>query len=163
MSTQLERLYSTTGRPPIPPEQLLRALLRQVPYRTHGERLPMEELDYNLLLRWFVKLTMDDPVWQPTTFKETGTGCWTARLRRPSSTRSVVGLCGGSALRRAFTLDGTQLGAGAIWKVLPSAQRVGRAAPPGRRGERDGQPPRRAVQRHAPSRPPTGSVPCPNS
>ena len=68
MSAQLARLYSTTGRPSIPPEQLLRALLLQVLYTVRSERLLMEELDYNLLFRWFVGLHMDDPVWHPTTF-----------------------------------------------------------------------------------------------
>ena len=68
MSPRLERLYSTTGRPSIPPEQLLRALLLQVRYTVRSERLLMEELDYNLLFRWFVGLHMDDPVWHPTTF-----------------------------------------------------------------------------------------------
>ena len=66
MSAQLERLYSTTGRPSIPPEQLLRALLLQVLYTVRSERLLMEELDDNLLFRWFVGLHMDDPVWHPT-------------------------------------------------------------------------------------------------
>ena len=60
MSTQLERLYSTMGRPSSPPEQLLRALLFQVFYRVRGERLLMEELDYNLLFRWHVGLNMED-------------------------------------------------------------------------------------------------------
>ena len=59
MSTQLERLYSTTGRPSSPPEQLLRALLFQVLYRVRSERLLMEELDYNLPFRWYVGLNME--------------------------------------------------------------------------------------------------------
>ena len=56
------------GRPSIPPEQLLRALLLQVLYAVRSERLLMEQLEYNLLFRWFVGLNMDDPVWHPTTF-----------------------------------------------------------------------------------------------
>ena len=55
-------LYAKTGRPSIPPEQLLRALLLQVLYTVRSERLLMEELNYNLLFRWFVGLNMDDPV-----------------------------------------------------------------------------------------------------
>ena len=70
MSPQSERLYSAMGRPSIPPEQLLRALLLQVLYTVRSERLFMEELDYNLLFRWFVGLNMDDPVWHPTTLYE---------------------------------------------------------------------------------------------
>ena len=68
LSRRFAGLYSTTGRPSIPPEQLLRALVLQVLYTVRSERLLMEELNYNLLLRWFVGLNMDDPVWHPTTF-----------------------------------------------------------------------------------------------
>src|SRR5574338_475930 len=68
LSPQLERLYARMGRPSIAPEKLLRALLLQVLYSVRSERLLMEELDYNLLFRWFVCLNMDDRVWDPTTF-----------------------------------------------------------------------------------------------
>src|SRR5450756_1736744 len=62
------RLYASEGRPSIPPEQLLSALLLQVFYGIRSERQLMEQLDYNLLYRWFVGLSPDDPVWDPTTF-----------------------------------------------------------------------------------------------
>ena len=68
MSGRFTTLYSHTGRPSIPPEQLLRALLLQVLYTIRSERLLIEQLDYNLLFRWFVGLTMDDQVWVPTVF-----------------------------------------------------------------------------------------------
>jgi transposase len=68
MSKRFSDLYSEVGRPSIPPEQLLRALLLQVLYSIRSERLLMEQLDYNLLFRWFVGLTMDDVVWVPTVF-----------------------------------------------------------------------------------------------
>ena len=68
LSPQFEKLYSKTGRPSIPPEKLLRALLLQVLYSVRSERLLIEELVYNLLLRWFVGLNMDDGVWDSTTF-----------------------------------------------------------------------------------------------
>lgn len=68
LSSRFERLYSKVGRPSIPPEQLLRALFLQVLYTVRSERLLMEELDYNLLFRWFVGLNMDDAVWDPTVF-----------------------------------------------------------------------------------------------
>jgi len=58
------------GRPSIPPEQLLRALLLQVLYTVRSERLLMEQLDYNLLYRWFVGLSMDDAIWDPTVFSK---------------------------------------------------------------------------------------------
>ena len=61
-------LYAREGRPSIPPEQLLSALLLQVFYGIRSERQLMEQLDYNLLYRWFVGLAPDDLVWDPTTF-----------------------------------------------------------------------------------------------
>ena len=68
MGEVFDRMYARGGRPSIPPEQLLRALLLQVLYSVRSERLLMEQLDYNLLFRWFVGLSMDDTVWHPTTF-----------------------------------------------------------------------------------------------
>src|SRR6266498_1421009 len=68
LSPRFQRLYSAIGRPSIPPEQLLRALLLQVLYTIRSGRQLMEQLDYNLLYRWFVGLTPDDPVWDPTVF-----------------------------------------------------------------------------------------------
>jgi transposase len=68
MSRDFGRVYATTGRPSVPPEQLLRALLLQIFYSIRSERLLMEQLEYNILFRWFVGLTMDDTVWTPTVF-----------------------------------------------------------------------------------------------
>jgi transposase len=68
LSTRFDALYSTTGRPSIPPEKLLRALLLQILYSIRSERLLMEELDYNILYRWFVGLSLDDPIWDASTF-----------------------------------------------------------------------------------------------
>lgn len=68
LSDRFEAMYSTIGRPSIPPEHLLRALLLQVLYSVRSERLLMEQLQYNLLFRWFVGLAMDDEVWTPTVF-----------------------------------------------------------------------------------------------
>lgn len=68
LSPRFQRLYATVGRPSIPPEQLLRALLLQVCYTIRSERQLMEQLDYNLLYRWFVGLTPDDAIWVPTVF-----------------------------------------------------------------------------------------------
>src|SRR5262249_507450 len=59
LSPEFERLYPKTGRPSIPPEKLLRALLLQMLYSVRSERQLMEQLDYNLLFRWFVGLSMD--------------------------------------------------------------------------------------------------------
>src|ERR671912_707513 len=68
LSGSFSRLYSHEGRPSIPPEQLLSALLLQVLYGLRSERLLMEQLDYNLLFRWFVGLSPDDRVWDATSF-----------------------------------------------------------------------------------------------
>lgn len=68
MHPLFEKLYSHTGRPGIPPERLLRALLLQVLYTVRSERMLMEQLNYNLLFRWFVGLNMDDPIWDVTVF-----------------------------------------------------------------------------------------------
>src|SRR5579872_6313490 len=68
MSREFDRLYATVGRPSIPPERLLRAQLLQIFYSIRSERLLMEQLEYNILFRWFVGLEMDEPVWVPTVF-----------------------------------------------------------------------------------------------
>jgi transposase len=70
LSPNFKELYSRVGRPSIAPEKLLRALLIQVLYTIRSERLLMEQLDYNLLFRWFVGLSMDDKVWDASTFSK---------------------------------------------------------------------------------------------
>ena len=68
ISPALDALYSSIGRPSIPPEQLLRSLVVQVLYSIRSERLLMEALDYSILYRWFVGLGLDEPVWDHSTF-----------------------------------------------------------------------------------------------
>jgi len=70
LSPAFERMYAAFGRPSIAPEKLLRALLVQVLYTIRSERMLMEQLEYNLLFRWFVGLNMDEPVWVPTVFSK---------------------------------------------------------------------------------------------
>src|SRR5207249_3270235 len=70
LSPAFEEIYSAFGRPSIAPEKLLRALLLQVLYTIRSERMLMEQLEYNLLFRWFVGLNIDDPVWDPTVFSK---------------------------------------------------------------------------------------------
>jgi len=65
---QFDAMYAKAGRPSIPPEKLLRALLLRVLYTVRSERMLMEQLDYNLLFRWFVGMNIDDPVWDVTVF-----------------------------------------------------------------------------------------------
>src|SRR5882724_6336084 len=68
LQPRFNKLYAKTGRPSIAPEKLLRALLLQALYSVRSERMLMEQLDYNLLFRWFVGLNMDDPIWDVTVF-----------------------------------------------------------------------------------------------
>ncbi len=70
MSPRFAKLYADTGRPSIPPERLLRALLLQIPYTVRSERLLMEQLSYNLLFRWFVGMDMDEVVWNHAVFSK---------------------------------------------------------------------------------------------
>lgn len=70
LSREFDRMYSDIGRPSIAPEKLLRALLLQILYTVRSERMLMEQLEYNLLFRWFVGLNMDDVVWDATVFSK---------------------------------------------------------------------------------------------
>ena len=70
MSKDFDGMYAKVGRPSIPPERLFRALLLQVFYSVRSERLLMEQLDYNLLFRWFVGLEIDEPVWNHAVFSK---------------------------------------------------------------------------------------------
>jgi transposase len=70
LSPRFARLYSDIGRPSIPPEQLLRALLLQSLYTIRSERLLMEEIDDSILFRWFIGLSLDEPIWSPTSFSK---------------------------------------------------------------------------------------------
>jgi transposase len=70
MSPRFAKLYADTGRPSIPPERLLRALLLQILYTVRSERLLMEQLHYNLLFRWFVGMDIDEPAWNHAVFSK---------------------------------------------------------------------------------------------
>ena len=106
MSREFDRLYATTGRPSIPPERLLRAQLLQVFYSIRSELLLMEQLDYNLLFRWFVGLTMDDPVWDATTFTKNRDRLLNQKIAR-SFFHRVVERAQGLMSDEHFTVDGT--------------------------------------------------------
>ena len=70
MAKDFEGLYAKTGRPSVPPERLLRAVLLQIFYTVRSERMLMEQMNYNLLFRWFVGLEMDEPVWSHAVFSK---------------------------------------------------------------------------------------------
>src|SRR6185437_15506097 len=68
LNARFDEIYNEEGRKSIPPERLLRALLLQMLYSVRSERMLMEQLEYNLLFRWFVGLSANEPVWHPTVF-----------------------------------------------------------------------------------------------
>ena len=70
MAKDFEGLYAKTGRPSVPPERLLRAVLLQIFYTVRSERMLMEQMNYNLLFRWFVGLELDEPVWNHAVFSK---------------------------------------------------------------------------------------------
>lgn len=82
LSRAFARMYSKIGRPSVPPEQILRALLLQVLYTIRSERMLMEQLEYNLLFRWFVGLNVDDPVWDVTVFTKNRTRLLEANIAK---------------------------------------------------------------------------------
>lgn len=108
LSPRFTPLYSKYGRPSIPPERLLRALLLQVLYSIRSERLLIEQLNYNILFRWFVGLNMDDPIWHPTTFTKNRDRLLEGDIAR-AFFDGVVGLAKARNLMsdEHFTVDGT--------------------------------------------------------
>jgi len=117
LSRRFDRLYSDMGRPSIPPEKLLRALLLQMLYTIRSERLLMEELDYSVLFRWFVGLGLDDPVWDATTFTKNRDRLLTGDVAE-AFFQAVLAEAEGAGLLsdEHFTVDGTLLEAWASQK-----------------------------------------------
>ena len=131
LSGRFDRMYAEMGRPSIAPEKLLRALLLQILYSIRSERLLMEQLDYNLLFRWFVGLNMDDAVWVPTVFSKNRD-----RLLEGDVAHAFFAAVQGKIRQRGlvsdehFSVDGTLLEA---WASQKSFQKKdgGRAADSG--------------------------------
>jgi transposase len=114
-------MYSGTGRPSIPPEQLLRALLIQVFYSVRSERLLMEQMDYNLLFRWFVGLGIDDKVWDHSTFSKNRERFLESDLAGSFFTRVIEQAKASELLSDDhFTVDGTLIEG---WASMKSFQR----------------------------------------
>lgn len=117
LSPRFERMYAKAGRPSIPPERILRALLLQKLYTIRSERQLMEQLDYNLLFRWFVGLNPDDPVWVPTVFTKNRKRLFKGHIAdaflhgvlEAANTRGLLS-------HEHFTVDGTLLEAWASQK-----------------------------------------------
>jgi transposase len=121
MSGRFDEIYGSEGRPSIAPERLLRALLLQMLYSVRSERMLMEQLEYNLLFRWFVGLSANEPVWHPTVFTKNRD-----RLLEGAVAEEFFSLIVGQARRRNFlsdehfTIDGTLVEA---WAGQKSFQR----------------------------------------
>ena len=138
LSPAFQQLDAVNGRPSIPPEKLLRALLLQVLYSVRSERQLMEQLDYNLLFRWFVGLGIDDPVWDVTVFTknrdrllegEIAAKFFAAVLARPELQALLSD--------EHFSVDGTLIQAWASMKSFRPRDGSGEPPAPGRNGERD--------------------------
>ncbi len=115
MSREFDGLYARVGRPSIPPERLLRAQLLQIFYSIRSERLLMEQLDYNLLFRWFVGMDMDEPIWAPTVFTKNRDRLLNQEIAR-SFFHRVVERAAGLMSDEHFTVDGTLIEAWASQK-----------------------------------------------
>jgi transposase len=130
LSPQFNKMYAKVGRPSIPPEQLLRAQLLQMFYSVRSERLLMEEMDYNILFRWFVGLNMDDAAWDATVFTKNRDRLLEAELAKEFLARVVAQAREeGWTSDEHFTVDGTLLEA---WASLKSFRRKDKkeASPP---------------------------------
>jgi transposase len=154
LSPAFDQLYSDIGRPSIPPEKLLRTLLLQAFYSVRSERQLMEQLDYNLLFRWFVGLAMDAPIWDATVFTknrdrflegEIAGQFFQAVLGQPE----VRGLLSDDH----FSVDGTLIEAWASMKSFKPKAEAGGEPPAGagggRNAERDFHGERRRNDTHA--------------
>jgi transposase len=130
LSGLFDQMYSTMGRPSIAPEKLLRALLLQVLYTVRSERMLIEQLDYNLLFRWFVGLNMDDAVWDVTVFTKNRDRLLKAEVARRFFDLVVEEARGLDLMSdEHFTVDGTLLEACAGLKSFKSQDSAAGAPP----------------------------------
>ena len=128
LSPVFRGLYSAYGRPSIPPEKLLRALLLQVLYTVRSERMLMEQLEYNLLFRWFVGLNMDEAVWVPTVFTKNRDRLLEGDVAEKFFQLVLTEARGAGLLSdEHFSVDGTLIEA---WASQKSFQRKDQPAPP---------------------------------
>src|SRR5208282_5774002 len=150
LSPEFAVLYSTVGRPSIPPEKLLRALLLQAFYSVRSERQLMEQLDYNLLFRWVVGLSMDAAIWDVTVFTknrerllagEIAAKFMAAVLHQPRIEKLLSD--------EHFSVDGTLIEAWASLKSFRPKDGSGEPPGPGRNGERDFHGEKRSNETHA--------------
>ena len=128
LSSVFNGMYVAFGRPSIAPEKLLRALLLQVLYTIRSERMLMEQLEYNLLFRWFVGLNMDEPVWVPTVFSKNRDRLMEADVAQRFFTRILAQAQAANLTSdEHFSVDGTLIEA---WASQKSFQRKDGPEPP---------------------------------
>ncbi len=149
LDAEFSKLYEGTGRQSIAPERLLRASLLQAFYSVRSERQLMEQIDYNLLFRWFVGLGIDDPVWDHSTFSknrdrlldaDVAAKFLEATLRHPKVKRFLS--------NDHFSVDGTLIEAWASLKSFRAKDGGDEPPSPGRNGERDFHGEKRANDTH---------------
>jgi transposase len=131
LGPRFDAIYAANGRPSIPPEKLVRALLLQVLYTVRSERLLMEQLDYNLLFRWFVGLNLDEPVWDATVFSKTRERLLKGGIAQ-GFFQKVLEQAGAQGLlsEEHFTVDGTLIEAWAGHKSFKRKDQSGANSPP---------------------------------
>src|SRR6201997_4454161 len=128
LSELLSKIYSSIGRRSIPPEKLLRSLLLQVLYTVRSERMLMEQLEYNLLFRWFVGLNMDEAVWVPTVFTKNRDRLLEGDIAEKFFSEVLAQAQTANLLSdEHFSVDGTLIEA---WASQKSFQRKDRPSPP---------------------------------
>jgi transposase len=149
LSPLFDEIYADEGRRSIPPEQLLRALVLQLLYSIRSERQLMEQMDYNLLFRWFVGLGIDDRVWVPTTFSKNRD-----RLLEGQVAKAFLAAVVAEAKRRDvvsddhFTVDGTLMEAWASQKSFRPKDEEPGDGPQGRNPEADFRKEKRSNETH---------------
>lgn len=150
MNGRFEALYSGTGRPSIAPEMLLRAILLQAFFSVRSERQLMEQIDYNLLFRWFVGLPMDAQVWHATVFCHNRDRLLETDVAREFLV-TLMGLAEVKTLlsREHFSVDGTLIEAWASMKSFRPRDGSGEPPGAGRNGERNFHKEKRSNQTHA--------------
>ena len=149
MNAQFDAVYSTTGRPSIPPERLLRALLLQVLYTVRSERLLMEQLDYNLLFRWFVGLQMDEALWERTVFSANRDRLLSTDMARSFFTRVLhLAEWQGLVSDEHFSVDGSMIEAWASHKSFVRKDDDGSNPPRGRNPNVDFKQDKRSNKTH---------------
>lgn len=130
LSRDFERVYAQEGRPSIPPERLVRASTLQILYSIRSERLLCEQLDYNLLFRWFVGLSIDEPIWDHSTFTKNRERLIEAKVARKLLRRIVRKARAAHLLSNEhFSVDGTLIESWAAVKSM--RRRDGTDEPPG--------------------------------